>query len=88
MHGYVCVVYTLLHTSEHKTYVWCMYVSVPYHACVYNVHMCEYVCAMRCWYAKAIPPFLCPQGLGWAWPENQGRQNADMELRDSASGVR
>lgn len=35
----------------------------------------------------AILPFLCPQGLGLGWLENQGRQYGDLELRDSASGV-
>lgn len=35
----------------------------------------------------AILPFLCSQGLGSGWLENQGRQNGDLELGDSASGV-
>lgn len=64
---------TLLHMSVHKAYVWCMH--APSHMRVW-VHVCEYVCAL--WYVGAIPPFLCPQGLGYRWPENQGGR---METR-------
>lgn len=89
VHGGVCVsVQETLYVSVQETHVWCMDVLVPLsHVCVCNVHVCEYVCAMRYWYARAILPFLCPQGLGWGWLENQGRQNGGLELRDSATGV-
>ena len=53
------------------TYVGCMDVFVPVsHLCV-----CEYLCAMRCWFAGDNSSFYLSSGFGLAWPEDQGRLN-------------
>lgn len=85
----VCVSCTLLHISVQETHVvyGCICAPVTCVCIMYTHIMCECVCAMRYRYVGAILPFLCSQGLGSGWLENQGRQNGDLELGDSASGV-
>lgn len=67
------VPYTLLRSSVPKDIcgVYGCVCACVTPVCVCDVHACEYLCAMRCWFAGDDSSFYLSSGPGLVWPENK-----------------